>query len=303
VRPIMSGGLIPLLLFFFLFWLAPCSYAKVKIVATIFPLYEMAKEVGGERATVHLLLPPGAEPHSFEPRPSDLRKIAAAQLILMVGAGLDNWLEDLLEAVKNRPLKTKLLRLSDGAPLIKQEHGHDHDAVDPHVWLDFKWDMKFVARLVKELSSLDIENAQYYKQNGDKYIKKLEELDLAFQKGLENCKTRTFVVGGHGAFGYLARAYGLKQLSLYGLSPDARPTPKKMVELAKTMKKLGINTIFFEGTVSSKLAEVLSKETGANISVLYTGASLTRQQIENSVTFISLMYQNLEKLKQGLGCE
>jgi len=76
-----------------------------------------------------------------------------------------------------------------------------------------------------------------------------------------------------------------------------------MVELAKTMKKLGINTIFFEGTVSSKLAEVLSKETGANISVLYTGASLTRQQIENSVTFTSLMYQNLENLRQGLGCK
>ncbi len=277
--------------------------ARVRIVATIFPLYEMAMEVGGTKAKVHLLLPPGAEPHSFEPKPSDLREVETAQLILMVGAGLDNWLEDLLEAVKERSAKKVVLRLSDGAPLIKAEHDHHHSAVDPHVWLDFKWDIEFVGKLIEALASLDPDNVTYYKQNGYRYIEKLHALDSAFKKGLEKCKTRTFVVGGHGAFAYLARAYRLRQLSLYGLSPDARPTPKKMVNMAKTMRRLDIGTIFFEGTVSSKLAEVLSKETGAKISTLYTGASLTRQQIENSVSFISLMYTNLESLRLGLGCK
>ncbi len=293
---------------FLFFLLAPFpasspAMAKVKIVATIFPLYEMAREVGGEKVKVHLLVPPGAEPHSFEPRPSDLRKVASAKLVLMVGAGLDNWVEDILRAVKTPSSGKSILKLGNGAHLINVHHDHHNGGTDPHVWLDFKWNMKFATRLIETLSGMDPDNAAYYAEHGRLYIKRLQALDAAFETGLKECRTRTFVVGGHGAFGYLARAYGLEQLSLYGISSDSRPTPKKMVQLAKKMQKLGITTIFFEGTVSSKLAQVLSRETGAKVSTLYTGASLTKRQIENSTTFISLMYENLKNLRQGLGCK
>ena len=302
MRP--SKHLIVICLCFLIAWPIHQSHsyaAKLKIVTTIFPLYEMAKEVAGEKAKVYMLLPPGADPHSFEPRPSDFNKVKEAQLVLMVGAGLDNWVEDIFKALNDSSFHKKILVLSNGAPLIQTAHQH-HTEIDPHIWLDFQWDIKFVQKIAQKLSEIDPANTTYFKRNSKAYIQKLKKLDASFRQILAQCSTKTFIVGGHGAFSYLARAYGLKQLSLYGLSPDERPTPKKMVELIKIMRKLGINSIFFEGGVSNKLAKVLSRETGAKIFILHAGASLTKDQLENSVTFIGLMYENLKNLSQGLGC-
>ncbi len=301
-----------ILLFFFIslislfgIFLGPCAAAGPRVIATVFPLYDMAKGVAGDRAEVTLLLPPGANPHSWEPRPSDMINLQKADLIIMVGAGLEPWAHEIIEKKdKDHP---RILKVSDGAPLVIL-HGHDHEeenhghGVDPHIWLDFSWDMTIVNRICQTLIELDPEGREVYQRGAQAYKESLDQLIDAYKKGLANCKTRSLVVGGHGAFNYLARAFGLKQVSLYGISPDAQPTPRRMAEVIEIVRREGVKAIFFEETVSDKLARVLARETGARVLTLTPGASLTREQIQAGASFLDLMYENLRHLIEGLGC-
>ena len=143
----------------------------------------------------------------------------------------------------------------------------------------------------------------FYEKNAQSYIDTLRKLDLLYHKALTACPHKTFVVAGHAAFGYLARAYGLRQVALYGLSPDASPGPRKMAEVTELVKKEGVaKAIFFDDTVTASLAKTLSRETGARTFVITPGESLTKADISKGTTFIKLMYRNLYALIDGLGC-
>ncbi len=269
-----------------------------KVVATIFPLYDIAKSICGERAKVRLLLPIGANPHSWEPKPSELIELEKADLVIMVGDDFEPWADKFLSLHKGqgRPF---IMRATDGAPVIRHKGKR---AIDPHIWLDFEWDMVLVRRIALTLSRLDPDGEGYYKENASAYNQALSELYKQYKQCLSTCRSKTLVVGGHGAFSYLARAFGLKQVSLYGLSPDARPSPRRMAQVVQIIKSEGVSTIFFEETVTDRLAKVLSRETGAKIMTLAPGASLTKKEIEEGLGFIDLMKKNLEHLCQGLGC-
>ena len=282
-----------------------CLASGPRVLATIFPLYDMAKGVAGGRAQVSLLLPPGANPHSWEPRPSDMLRIRDADVVIMVGAGLEPWAQELIRQKQNgHPL---VLEASEGAPLIHlRAHAHEGErharGVDPHVWLDFSWDKVLVDRICAALSDLDPGGRETYERGRDAYKERLDRLISAYREGLSGCASRKLVVGGHGAFNYLARSYGLEQVSLYGLSPDARPTPRRLAEVVELVEKEGIRGIFFEETVSDRLARVIAEETGARILTLSPGASLTQEQIRSGIGFVELMYNNLKHLQEGLGC-
>jgi len=132
---------------------------------------------------------------------------------------------------------------------------------------------------------------------------KLAECDRLFREELAPCKKRTFILGGHAAFGYLARRYGLHQISLYGISPNSRPTPKELVRVVELARKHKIDVIYFEVYVSDDLAKVIAEELGAKTLVLNPAVNLTLKQAESRVTFLEIMYQNLANLKKGLSCE
>jgi zinc transport system substrate-binding protein len=286
---------------------------KIRVVASIFPLAEMARAVGGERVTVDLLLPPGSEPHSWAPKPSDMLRLEQAEVILLVGADMEPWTQDFARTRGKR--KSVVIQAVEGAPLLRvgqgqghpkaaEEHedGHQHRGVDPHIWLDFKWDIVLVNKMVDIFSALDPEGAAVHRKHGDDYGKKLEELDRAYETTLASCSGKTMVIGGHAAFGYLARNYGLEQVALFGLSPDASPTPRRMAELTDLIRARGVKAIFFDETASDKLTKTLARETGVQTMVLAPGASLTRDDIDSGITFIDLMYRNLSSLTAGLGC-
>lgn len=277
--------------------------APIKMMTSIFPLKEFAHAVVGDWGEVELLLPPGAEIHAWQPKPSDLVKLSSADVFVYIGAELEPWADDILRSVKNPNLH--VVEASKGLSLIGHEEEvekHNHGVRDPHIWLDFSNDKKIIDMIAEVLSQMDPDRRAVFRENADIYKQKLDALDEMYRKGLDQCEQKTIVLGGHAAFGYLARRYNLSQISLYGLSPDSKPTPRQLIDVIDFVKEREIGAIFFEINVSSKLARVIAEETGAKILVLNPGVSLPMKQDYSSITFLSIMEKNLESLKNGLRC-
>ena len=175
------------------------------------------------------------------------------------------------------------------------DHAHDHGAVDPHVWLDFEADQLIVDRIASVLSEMDPERAKQFQEKAFSYKEKLQRLHKKYEENLRDCSQRTFIMGGHSAFGYLAKKYNLHQISLYGLSPDSEPTPKQMVEVVELAKTHKVKVIYFEISISGELAKVIAKEVGAQTLVLNPGANLTKEQLDAGVSFFGIMKKNLPK--------
>jgi zinc transport system substrate-binding protein len=276
---------------------------KIKVLATVFPLMEFARAVAGDRGDVSLLLPPGAEIHSWQPRVSDIKKIAGLDLFLCIGPSLEPWAPEILNSAGKPGLRTiEALRVLapggfDGSGPIP-----DTESVDPHVWLDFGLDLALLDRIAKVLGEIDPEDAAAFIAGADAYKDKIRRLDAEYRDAFKSCDEKSFIFGGHAAFGYLARRYGLEQVPVYGLSPDAAPTPKAMTEIIARAKTMRIRTVFFEENVSDKMARLIAREIGADIRVLNPGDNLTKDQFAAGLTFLELMGRNLESFKHGLGC-
>ncbi|NTV80314.1 MAG: zinc ABC transporter solute-binding protein [Candidatus Aminicenantes bacterium] len=279
---------------------------RLRVLATVLPLREFTAAIAGDRAEVALLLPAGAGVHSWQPRPGDIARLAECDLLLFIGSGLEPWLPGLLKAMPGRRLNTleaaSSLALLDHADEGEGEEVHDHGALDPHVWLDFELDLRIVDRIAKELSRLDPAGTSAFYANAEKLSARLKALDARFRDGLAGCRGRDLVLAGHGAFGYLARRYGLVQRALYGLSPDSQPRPKDIMAAVDFCKSQGIRTVFFENSVPADLSRTLAREIGGRVLVLHAGHNLTRDQQERGVGFFELMEENLLNLRDGLGC-
>lgn len=437
------------------------SEEKTAIVTTLYPLYEFAKEVGGDKVEVTLLLPPGAEAHTFEPKPSDIIRINNADVFVYIGAGMEPWAQDIVEASRNKELtlldastKVTLLKSDkhgehshehggetdafkwasvfeleagtykwsfakvDGAyadsamkmviletedpdthgiehveekaeqlmesssigiknsgstlrpmemayqlnfdealevssftiniekkgyyafftehmpfefeadehffkdalgndvePSAEEpesehahehgtaEEGHRHGEYDPHFWLDFNNDMKVVDAIAETLSQKDPANKEYYLANAKSYKQRLVDLDNKYKQGLNSCKQKEFITGGHNAYAYLAKSHDITYLSAFGISPDGEPTPKAIKEIADVTKEHGIKYVLFEEIVSPRMAEAIAEQAGARTMVLNPGHNLMKNEFEQGVTFISLMEENLKTLRIALECE
>ncbi len=281
--------------------------AKVRIMATVFPLREFAGAVAGDRGETELLLPPGAGVHTWQPRPGDIGRLAACDLLISIGANLEPWLPGLLTALPGGKIRT--LEVTAGLSLLEaaadDEHGHGEgpdEHLDPHVWLDFELDGRIVRKIADELSRIDPAGRPEFTANADRLAARLRALDVKFRDGLVACRGRDIVLAGHGAFGYLARRYGLVQTALYGLSPDAQPRPVDLVKAVELCREKGVRTIFFENSVPPALSRTLAREIGGRVLVLHAGHNLTREQQDRGADFFALMEENLNSLRDGLGC-
>lgn len=246
---------------------ASFSYAEkpLKIAVTLAPYAKIVEEVAGENAKAVILVPPGANPHTFEPKPNTLREFSDADLYLSDGSGLD-------AAWKPRFLgvnpKVKIVEVSGGISWLKEEHGHDHgheDAdLDPHIWNSPRQAILVASNICEALVSLDPKNAGAFRTNLEKFSKKMSDLDVFISekvKGLSE-NERTFIVF-HPSYGYLARDYGLRQISVEMRGKE--PKPRDMKNLVETAKREKIRTVFVQPQFSRRAVESLSREIRANV--------------------------------------
>jgi len=282
---------------------------RLKVVTSLFPLQEFAQAVGGENVQTDLLLPPGVEPHTWEPKPSDVARIATADIFIYIGPMMEPWAASVIKAAGNKNLR--VVEASRGLDLLQSDESHsDHEAggkhhsegLDPHLWLDFSLDLKIVDSLAAAFSAKDPSHAALYRARAEGYKEKLTALDQRYREALSRCQSKELILGGHSAFAYLARRYGFKQVALYGVSPNAEPTPKKLASVIEAARRHKARYIFFETLVNPKLAQVLAQEAGVGTLVLHAGPNLTRDQQKKKVTFLDLMAANLENLRRGLEC-
>jgi zinc transport system substrate-binding protein len=275
---------------------------KITVITTLFPLYDFAKIVGQDKVEVSLLLPPGVEAHSFEPKPSDIVKINESGIFIYTGKFMEPWAEDIINGVTNK--NVKFVNTSNGIDLMKLTVGMPDEAhgFDPHIWLDFENNKIMVDSIAKALMEKDPANADFYQKNATEYKNQLAQLDNQYKSALTKCENRVIVYGGHYAFGYLAKRYNLQYLAAQGLAPDSEPTANDLVKLVEQVKKNNIKYVFYEEMTTPKIAETIANETNAKMLLLNAAHNVTKEDIDNNVTFLSIMTENLTNLKTGLSC-
>ncbi len=271
----------------------------MSVVASFYPLAEAASRVGGDLVSVENLTPPGVEPHDLELAPDDIEMIATADVIVYLGGGFQPAVEDAV-AQAERAVAVDALEAVDTheAPASEADEGL---TVDPHVWLDPTRFEEVVRAVSGALSKADPANEATYDANAEAYIARIASLDEDFRAGLANCE-RTTIVTSHEAFGYLADAYGLTQVGILGLSPEAEPDPRRLAELRDLVEREGVTTIFAEELVSPKVAETLASEAGVQVAVLNPIESLTDEQEKAGEDYLSVMRENLDTLRKALDC-
>lgn len=296
------------------------NQGKLQVVTTVYPVYDVVKKVAGDQADVTLLVPPGAEPHDWEPTASDLKKIGQAKVFFYNGAGLEPTDQILKKEITR---DATVVELSQGLDLLKlqddddHDHDHDHDAdhhdedhyaeghhhhhhggVDPHVWLDPQNVMKEAAVVADALAKADPAHADAYRANAKKYQDELAALDKDMDAALSSLANKNLVVS-HEAFGYLAARYGLTQIGIMGVDADAEPTPDRMAQLVEFIREHDVRTIYSEELVNPRLADAIAAETGAVVRVLNPIEGLTAAQEKVGYDYIKLQRENLTTLTAG----
>jgi zinc transport system substrate-binding protein len=288
---------------------------QLQVVATIYPLAEFARQVGGEKVKVTQLLPVNAEPHHWEPSPRDLAKLQQSQIFIFNGAGLEPWVNHLLPSLRKKGIR--IIEASKGLDLmtfaeeeelgllfyigsIKKAPGRE--APDPHIWLDPIFAKKIVLQICEEFQAVDPANAEYYDKRAKRYASNLDQLHQQYSTTLSNLSNRDLVVT-HAAFGYLARRYNLRQIPILGSTPAQEPDAATLKEIINFCREHKVKTIFFESLVSPKAAKTIASEIGAQTLVLNPIGGLTAEEEKQGTDYLQLMKRNLINLKKGLGGE
>ncbi len=260
------------------------------LVTSSYVPYTLAKELAGEYVNVLMLLPPGAEPHAFEPTPGALITLKHANAFVYISNQLEPWAADLANVAAE---KAPVIKLADSVPA----------GADPHVWMNLENVQLLAAQIAQILTQMDPAHAETYQQNLAKFDKEIDELAREFQTVLANCKSREVVHIGHLAFKNLTDAYGLTLTSLAGTSHNGEHSAKKLAALVNQIKTKNISAIFTEDTLSPRLAQAVSAETGAQILPLYPIEHISKKDFNQNVTYAELMRRNLESLTRGLQCQ
>jgi len=265
---------------------------QLKVLASFYPLYEFTKIIGGERIDVSTIIPPGIEPHDWEPTIQDLQKMQNADMIVINGAGLEPWITKLVSINPN----ILIVDTSSGIPLLeKGKHVFDNKIQnDPHVWLDPVLAKKQIQNIANGLAKIDPQNADYYQENTNVYNTKLNLLDNKIRNELAVCIKKDFLAF-HDAFSYFANEYDLNQNTIIGVNPSEEPTAVTLQQIVQKAKNLDLHFIFTEEAVNPRVSEVIAGEIGAKVLIL----SPIEIYQKNS-DYIKRMEQNLLNLKEEL---
>lgn len=334
------------------------SGKKMKIVATLFPQYDFARQIAGDYADVTLLLPPGMESHSYDLRPADMIEIRESDMFIYTGKYMEVWAQTIIDSLDDSVM---VVDVSDGITLEKEEDyfvdehsthehsAHEHSAhedtdeddehgahedtdgddehgahentdeddehdshaehshsghtheYDPHIWTSPVYAMQMVENIVDALMEKDPQHAEEYRQRADEYIDKLAEVDAAFRQVSEESARRTIFFGGRFAMTYFVREYDFDCVSAYhDCSAESELSISSVMRMIDEIKESGAKAVYYEELADPKVARTIAEETGVKLLLLHSAHNVSRQEYENGVTYLDIMWNNVEKLKEGL---
>lgn len=286
---------------------------KLRVVTTLFPYYDFARAIAGDKADVTLLLSPGREAHSFEPTPLAALTIADADVFLCSGGEDEAWVTDMLDAVgENIGTVKKLLEVTppEGEPHHhghEYEHDHEHEHADggieydEHVWTSVENAAALCRAVGETLAAADEENAETYLANCEAYCAALSTLDEEFEALRRAAVRDTLVFADRFPFYHFCEQYELHHVAAFhGCATDTEPSLGVLKALIDEVEHEGVPVVYVVDLGSEKIAEVVSECSGAAIERLYSGQTVSRADFDAGVTYLDLLRRNLEALKEGL---
>ena len=294
--------------------LPPEDSERPQIVATVFPAYDFARSAAGELADVTLLLPPGAESHSYEPTPADILRVQRCDLFIYLGGESDAWVDTILSAIEPRG---DVLRMIDCVDLLEEETvegmqgGHDHEeghdhlgevlSMDEHVWTAPR-NAAAVTRIIgQRLALLDRSNGEAYAAGAEAYALELEELDRDFAAFFDTLPDRTIVFGDRFPLLYFAEAYDLDYYAAFpGCGAQTEPSAATVAFLTRKVREEGLPAVWYIEFSNHLVADSIAEAAGAATAQFHTGHSVSRADLEAGATCLSLMRANLEALREHM---
>lgn len=240
----------------------PVDDGRIVVATSIAPLADFVRQVGGDRVRVFSIVPSGTNPHTFEMNPEQMSQLAHARLMILNGIGLEYWADKVLDNFISRGLR--VVQVSEGIPVLADE---DHAGGNPHVWLNPQFAMKQVSSIRDALCALDSSSAPSYRQNADRFLRQLQQLDADIEQDIKLWQFRSFICF-HPSWNYFADRYSLIQAAVIEKRPGFEPTPGEVAEIITLVKQLNAKAIFAEKQFPLKISQMIAQEAGATVLVL-----------------------------------
>jgi ABC-type Zn uptake system ZnuABC Zn-binding protein ZnuA len=247
----------------FLIFGAPL-FAKLSVVVSIAPLYNITRAIAGDRADIIMLVPPGASEHTYSPKPAQVEAMANADIFIRIGAGMEFWADKMIAAAESK--KLKVLTLTQGVKLIA---GADEDekAGNPHIWLDPVLAKDMAAKIKGILCAVDADGTKTYAGNLKVFDSKADKLDVLLKKEIKKFRVKD-LVSMHPAWVYFEKRYGLNEVGVIEMIPGKEPSPNDIKDIINSVKKYSIKAVFAEPQLPRKAADVIASEAGVKVVIL-----------------------------------
>ena len=272
---------------------------KLKVVTTFTVIADMARNIAGDAAIVESITKPGAEIHNYQPTPGDIRKAQRADLILWNGLNLELWFEKFFSNLEN----IAEVVVSEGVKPVSISGGEYDGKPNPHAWIAPSAALIYIDNICNALMKHDPQNAELYKSNADNYKKKISTLAFPVMTAIQALPDeKRWLVTSEGAFSYLARDFGLKELYIWSINADQQGSPQQVRRVIDTMRSYKISTIFSESTISPKAARQIARETNAHYGgVLYIDSL---SEADGPVpTYLDMLNVTFSTIMRGLNNE
>lgn len=284
---------------------------SMKIVTTIFPIYDWAKNVAGSDAQVVYLDESGVDLHSFEPTANNIIELSDADLFICIGGSSDKWVDNAVKSSSNENLtviklmeKTGVLEEETVEGMESEEHDHNDTDIteyDEHIWLSLKKAQIAVDSISDTLCSIDSKNADIYKANAKNYIAQLKELDQKYESVISSNSNNTLLFADRFPFRYMIEDYKLDYYAAFsGCSAESEASFETLTFLIEKTKELNLNHIIILENSDGKIASTISSETGATVLTLNSCQSVKKEDADNGLSYISIMESNLKVLTEAL---
>lgn len=288
-----------------------CEYqsdnGKLKVVTTIFPIYDMVRYIGGDLIDTSLMVAPGQDIHSYDPSASDIINAKKCDALIYIGDHMETWIPDLtlntnsdrlvVELSKDERIDLESLEHHDEH---NHEHVHDHD-VDMHIWTNPYYATIMVEQIKNVLVKIDLANKEIYEENALWYINELENIIDEIQDIVDNAKRKTLYFGSPFAFYYFTRQFGLDHFSIYDTcSIEIEPTVDKIIQMNTELKNNNIPVLYTKELLNDSIARKVIEDTNSEICLLHSGHNVSIDDFNKGITFLEIWQNNIEALKRGL---